>query len=126
MQNPYANYANNKIQTASGGELTLMLYEGAIKFCNIAIIGIEKKDIEKSHINLVKVQKIIEYLQSTLDERYEVSKEFDRIYDYLLKQLVAANMKKDKAIVEEVCNHLREIRDNWIKVMKESKVKGVI
>ena len=50
----YAAYANNKITTASPAELTLMLYEGAIKFCNIAITATEEKDIEKAHKNIIK------------------------------------------------------------------------
>ena len=55
----YTAYANNRIMTASPAELTLMLYEGAIKFCNIAIAAIEKRDIEKAHNNIVKVENII-------------------------------------------------------------------
>ena len=58
-QNTINAYQRNAILTASPAELTLMLYEGAIKFCNIAIMAIEKKDIEKSHINIVKVENII-------------------------------------------------------------------
>ena len=58
--NPYAQYNQSKILTASPAELTLMLYEGAIKFCNIAIMGIEQGDVTKAHNNIMKVQKIIE------------------------------------------------------------------
>ncbi|MBQ8625677.1 MAG: flagellar protein FliS, partial [Agathobacter sp.] len=50
--NGYAAYANSKIMTASPAELTLMLYDGAIKFANIAIAAIEKNDIEKAHNNI--------------------------------------------------------------------------
>ena len=56
----YAAYANNKIMTASPAELTLMLYEGAIKFANLAIVGIEEKDIMKDQTNIIKVDHIIE------------------------------------------------------------------
>ena len=55
----FAAYNNSKIMTASPAELTLMLYEGAIKFCNIAEVAIEEKDIEKAHNNIRKVQNII-------------------------------------------------------------------
>ena len=51
----YDTYAKNKILTASPAELTLMLYEGAIKFCNIAIVAIEDKNVEKAHVNITKV-----------------------------------------------------------------------
>ena len=59
MQSAYATYQNSKIMTATPAELTLMLYEGAIKFCNIAIMGVEQRDIQKAHNNIRKVQNII-------------------------------------------------------------------
>ena len=114
----YAAYANNKITTATPAELTLMLYEGAIKFCNIAIAGVEQKDIQKAHTNIMKVQNIIEEFQVTLDHRYAVAKDFDAVYDYLLKRLIEANIKKDAEILNEVLQHLRTMRDTWKEVMR--------
>ena len=122
--NAYQAYNNSKIMTASPAELTLMLYEGAIKFCNIAIMAIEKKDIEKSHINIVKVENIINYLQSTLDTKYPVSEDYDRIYTYLQQRLAQANIRKDPEILEEVCEHLRSVRDTWKEVMAKNQHKG--
>ena len=90
----YAAYANNKIMTASPAELTLMLYEGAIKFANLAITAIEEKNIEKAHINIVKVEHIIEEFQATLNHKYPVAKDFDEVYSYLMNRLREANMKK--------------------------------
>ena len=117
-QNPYEQYQRNKILTASPAEVTLMLYEGAIKFCNIAIMAIENKDIEKAHNNIKKTQRIIEEFRNTLDRQYPVSEDFDRIYVYLLQRLYVANIKKDKEVLEEVNTHLRSLRDTWKEVMK--------
>lgn len=114
----YAQYQNNKIMTASPAELTLMLYEGAIKFCNVAISAIENKDIEKAHHNIVKTEKIIDYLRMTLDMKYKVAEDFERVYSYLARRLVEANMSKDQAILEEVNTHLRAMRDTWKEVMR--------
>lgn len=124
LPNAYAQYNNSKILTASPAELTLMLYDGAIKFGNIAIAAVEQKDIEKAHINIVKAQKIVDYFRQTLDMKYEVSKDFDRVYTYLEKRLVEANVKKDKEILEEVVTHLRAMRDTWKEVMRLNKEKG--
>ena len=118
LPNAYGQYNNSKILTASPAELTLMLYEGAIKFCNIAIMGIDQKDVAKSHTNIVKAEKIIDYLRETLDMRYPVAKDFENIYVYLSRRLVEANIKKDKEILEEVCGHLRSVRDTWKEVMR--------
>ena len=124
LPNAYARYNNSKVLTASPAELTLMLYEGAIKFCNIAIIGIEQNDIQKAHTNIRKVERIIDEFRSTLDRKYAVAEDFDRVYVYLLQRLLEANVKKDKAILEEVNMHLRSMRDNWKEVMRINKEKS--
>lgn len=120
----YAQYNNSKVLTASPAELTLMLYEGAIKFCNIAIMAVEKRDVQKAHTNIVKVENIVNYLQSTLDMKYSVAQDFDRIYVYLQQRLTQANMKKDPEILNEICEHLRSLRDTWKEVMVKSQHKG--
>lgn len=124
LANPYAQYNNSKILTASPAELTLMLYDGAIKFCNIAIMGVEQNDIEKAHINIIKVQRIIEEFRNTLDRKYPVAEDFDRVYVYILQRLLMANLGKDKEILEEVNTHLHTMRDTWKEVMNATKTKG--
>ena len=78
-------------------------------------------DIVKAHENIVKVQKIVEEFRSTLDHKYPVSEDFDRVYVYLLQRLLDANIKKDIAILEEVNTHLRTMRDTWKEVMRVNK-----
>ena len=124
MDTNFANaYQKNAIMTASSAELTLMLYEGAIKFCNIAIIGVEENDIEKAHNNIVKVENIIGEFIATLNHKYPVAKDFENVYNYLMDSLIEANMKKDKEILEEVLGYLREMRDTWKEVMKRAKTQ---
>lgn len=125
LPNAYAQYKNNRVMTASPAELTLMLYEGAIKFCNIAITAIEQKDIPKAHTNITKVERIIDYLRQTLDMKYPVAQDFENIYSYLSKRLVQANMRKDEEILREVNGHLHSVRDNWKEVMKRAGNKAV-
>ena len=123
LPNAYSQYNNSKVLTASPAELTLMLYEGAIKFCNIAILGIEQEDVEKAHNNIVKTQRIIDYFRQTLDMSYPVAEDFDRVYSYLGSRLVQANIHKDKEMLEEVATHLRSMRDTWKEVMRQCKEK---
>ena len=124
LPNAYSQYNNSKVLTASPAELTLMLYEGAIKFCNIAILAVEQKDIEKAHINIVKAQRIIDHFRMTLDMKYSVAEDFERVYSYLAQRLLMAYIKKDKEILEEVCEHIRSMRDTWKEVMRITKEKG--
>lgn len=120
QKNPYAAYNNSKIQTATPAEQTLLLYEGAIKFTNIAIVAMEKNDVQKAHDNIMKTEKIIEEFQATLDHKYPVAKDFEAVYSYLLKRLFDANIRKDPEILEEVLRHLRTMRDTWKEVMAKT------
>lgn len=117
----YANYANTKAQTATPAQLTLMLYDGAIKFSNLAIAGIEEKNFYKANTNIQKVENIIREFRATLNFKYPIAKEFDNVYEYLERRLIEANLKKDKEIMEEVLKHLRTMRETWVEVMRRAK-----
>lgn len=123
-RNVAAKYNNNKVMTASPAELTLMLYEGAIKFCNLAIMAIEKKDLEKSNLNIIKAQNIILELRSTLDMHYPLSNDLDRLYEYIYYKLIQANLEKDKDIIEESLDFIRELRNTWKEAMTISNTPG--
>ena len=116
--NGYAAYQRSKIMTATPADLTLMLYEGAIKFCNIAIVACEKKEIEKAHENIRKTDRVIEEFQITLNRKYPVAEDFDEIYKYVRQRLTEANVSKDPEILHEVLKHLRTLRDTWKEVMR--------
>jgi flagellar secretion chaperone FliS len=121
--NPAAAYLNNKINTATPAELTLMLYDGSIKFCNIAIMAVDNQDFDKANTNIIKAENIIQELRSTLDFTYEISNNLKAMYDYIYTRLVQANIKKEKEILEEVLEYLRDLRDAWKEAMKtESKI----
>ena len=116
--NAASAYNASKVLTATPAELTLMLYEGAIKFCNIAIMAIEKNDMQKANINIIKAENIIMELRSTLDMKYPVSKQLDALYDYIYRSLIDANISKDQRKVEEALGFIRELRDTWKEAMK--------
>lgn len=119
--NPMAAYGTNKVMTATPAELTLMLYEGAIKFCNIAKVAMEKKDMQSANLNIQKARNIIVELQTTLNFDYPVAKDFDAIYTFIFDRMVEANVSKDPAVVEQILVQLREIRDIWKQVMKVAR-----
>lgn len=115
-------YQGTKINTASPAELTLMLYDGAIKFSNIALLGLENMDYEKASTYIIKVQNIITEFRSTLDFKYATAKDFDVIYEYIYGLLVQANIKKDKALLEEALVQIRNMRDLWKEVMRKNNM----
>ncbi len=114
-------YKDSKVLTASPAELTLMLYEGAIKFGNLAEMAIEKKDFGKANTNIIKAEQIIMELRTTLNHDYPVSKSFEEVYGYVYSRLIEANRKKDVQILEEAIGYIREMRDTWKEVMRLAK-----
>ena len=121
-KNPYATYANNKVASATPAELTLMLYEGAIKFCNLAKIDIEKKEYGDSIGHIQRARNIIVELQSTLDFKYPVARDFDNIYRYIYTLMAEVNKNHDLETLEMLLAELRELRDIWKKIMKNAKL----
>jgi len=115
-------YQGTKINTASPAELTLMLYDGAIKFCNIAMAGLEKSDYEKASTYIIKVQNIITEFRSTLDFKYPTAKDFDLIYEYIMNLLVQANVKKDMELLDTALGQIRNMRDLWKEIMRKNNL----
>lgn len=122
-QNKHEVYLRNSVMQASKEDLTLMLYNGAIKFGNLAIVAIENGNVNEAHTNICKVQNIVHEFQVTLDGELEVSQSFAVMYEYMQRRLLEANLKKDKEIIEEVNGYLREFRDTWKEAMSLAKGK---
>lgn len=116
-------YKQNAVLTATPEELTLMLYDGAIKFMNIGKYSIENKDMEKAHSSLMRAQDIILELNYSLDMNYEVSKGLRGLYDFVLSKLIDANINKDINAIDEALAVVNDMRDTWKEVIKQIKQK---
>lgn len=116
--NAYNAYKQNSVTTASPGELTLMLYNGCIKFLGKAKIAIDEKNIEEKNTNIQRAQAIIAELMATLNMNIEISKQMLPLYEYMNRRLVEANIQNDAAIIEEVEGLVTEFRDTWKEVLK--------
>ncbi|MGD6958956.1 flagellar export chaperone FliS [Rossellomorea aquimaris] len=123
INNPYAVYQNNSVNTASPGELTLMLYNGSLKFIHIAKKAIEEKNIELKNTNIQKTQAIVNELMVTLNTDLEVSQNLMSLYDYINRRLTEANIKNDVAILEEVEGLITDFRDTWKQVIQLNRQK---
>ncbi|WKT77753.1 flagellar export chaperone FliS [Lysinibacillus fusiformis] len=111
-------YKQNSVTTASPGELTLMLYNGCLKFLNKAKQAILEKNVQEKNTNLQKAQAIIAELMSTLNMDIEISKQMLPLYEYMNHRLVEANIQNDVAIIEEVEGLVTEFRDTWKEVIR--------
>ena len=123
INNPYAKLKNDSIYLATPEELILMLYDGALKFSNQAIMAMENKDYQKSNYLIQRVQDIIRELQRSLDFKYEISNDFNMMYDYIFRTLVSANIRKDVKKLEEAMGLIRQFRDTWKEAMRIARVE---
>ncbi|TXL65003.1 flagellar export chaperone FliS [Cerasibacillus terrae] len=117
----YQAYQNNAVQTASGGELTLMLYNGCVKFIKRAMKDMEENNYENKNTNIQKAQRIIQELMVTLDPNVELSKQIMPLYDYMYRRLTEANTSNEIAYLEEVHEFVVEFRDTWKQVLQKAK-----
>jgi len=123
LNNPYQSYQQSSVNTASPGELTLMLYNGCLKFINLAKHAMDQKDITARNTNILKTQKIVQELMVTLNMDLEVSQNMMSLYDYMHRRLIEANIKNDKAILEEVEGLVTDFRDTWKQVIQMNRQK---
>lgn len=117
----YDQYRENSVYTASPEELTLMLYNGLVKFIMKAQYAITKNDMQGAHDNIIKAQNIVQEFIATLDKSYEVSTHLLLLYDYMYRRLVEANVQKSIEILSEVLGLAKELRDTWEQAMKLAK-----
>lgn len=119
-------YKNQQILTASPEELTLMLYNGAVRFANESIKALEKGNIEQANTASQRVQDIVREFMSTLDMQYEISKNLFALYEYIDYRLIQANIHKDAVQLTEARDLLVELRDTWIGAMKQTQLARAV
>lgn len=118
-------YKRQQVLTATPEALTLMLYNGAIKFMTEGILAIQQKDIEKANTALIKAQNIISEFRVTLKMEYDISKQLLPLYNYVYDGLVQGNMKQDAAKIEECKGIITELRNAWHEAMKTARKEQV-
>lgn len=127
FMNPYLKqYRQTQMDTAPKEQILLMLYDGAVRFLHQAKEGLLEKDIQKTHNNIVKVQNIITEFEATLDmdSGGEFAQNLFNLYEFLSRQLMIANIKKDEKALNIVIKHMTELRDTWREAVRKFKASG--
>lgn len=116
--NPYQQYQQNSINSAGKGELTLIMYDGAVKFIKQGIKFIEEVKIQNAHAAIIKAQEIINHLSETLNMEHEISVNLSSLYEYINRRLAEANLKKDKLILGEALGLVVDLRETWKEALR--------
>lgn len=121
--NPQAarNYLKTRVMTATPEQLQMMLYDGAIRFCEQAVPAIEKKDWETTYETISKAQKIVTQLISSLkhDVSPDLCKKLASLYTYIHHKLVEACTKHNMDALGEAIRLLRHQRETWAMLMEQ-------
>lgn len=123
INNPYATYQNNTVTTSTPGELTLMLYNGCLKFIQQAKNAVASGNIEEKNKSIQKAQAIITELMLTLDASYPVSKNMLILYEFANSRLIDGNIQNDVALFDEASEIITEFRDTWKQVIQINRQK---
>ncbi len=119
-------YKNQQIMTASPQQLTLLLYNGALRFLNESILAMEQGNMEKSHNANLRVQDIVREFVVTLDMSYEISKTWAQLYEYTEYCLIQGNIKKNVEQLHQAKNVLQELREAWVGAMKQNQLEQAV
>lgn len=108
-------YLETQIKTATPLQLVCMLYDGAIKFANLALAGIREKNIEKKTVNIIKTEKIVNELRNSLnfEKGGEIAVNLDKLYDFMFTYLIEANSNDDEKKLMHVIKMLEMLRESW-------------
>lgn len=118
VPNPYQKFMNQVVTTMTPAQLLLALYDKAITELQKAIIYIEDKDIVRAHNSIIRVFDIVDALDSSLKEDYEITDNLAALYQYFREQLTKANVKKDKEILESLIPFFKELHDAFEQASK--------
>lgn len=119
-------YKNQQVMTSSPEQLTLLLYNGALRFLTESILAMEQGDIPKSHNANMRVQAIVREFMHTLDMSYELSKVWGQLYEYTEYCLIQGNIKKDVAQLHQAKSTLEDMREAWVGAMKQTHVARAV
>lgn len=127
LNSSLSRYRESQITSTSPEKTVLMLFEGAIGFINSAITAVEEHgNIPEKAILVEKTVKILDYLQSCLDEEKGgvIARNLNKLYDYMLIRLTEANLRNDTSKMREILGLLSTIRDGWNDICDKNGAKG--
>ena len=124
-QTAHKKYKQVQVKTANNEKLLIMLYQGCVKFLRLAKKSIDENDIEGTNNYIIRAQDIIRELRNTLDMEKggEIATNLSQLYDFMLRQLVEANINKDSEKIEVVEDMMLELLDSWKQITNDQKKK---
>ncbi|MHB1313919.1 MAG: flagellar export chaperone FliS [Christensenellales bacterium] len=121
MANPYEKYKQHGVMTASPAELIVILYDECIKQLKLSCLAMQENNYEHINLRTQKAQQVIMELINSLDLHFPLGKDLLDIYGFLLRQIIEANTRKEKKLIEPLIDILSSLREAWIQVAKANR-----
>ena len=123
MATPYNQYQNIQVTTSNPEKILIMLYDGAINFTRIAIDKLAKGDLAGKGLYIGKAHAILAELMETLNHEVggDISRQLQRLYTYLIDELIAANIKNAPGHLENAVRILTTMRETWVQAAEIAK-----
>jgi len=112
-------YQEQAINTMSRGELIIRLYDELIKNLKYASIFFKKKNMAAAQKCTGKCRSILNYLIAILDRKYELSQTLERLYTYMVGQIIQVNVSGDASRLDKIVPKVEELRDTWAQAEKK-------
>ncbi len=115
MPNPYQQYQTMQVQTATAGDLVVMLYDAAIRALAQADAALGERQLDVAHAKLTRAQDIVLELNNGVDTERggELAENLRQLYLYFFRTLVQANVRKDREAVQHVLALVSQLRSAW-------------
>jgi flagellar protein FliS len=123
MVNAAEAYRQQQIMNAPPEQLTLMLYNGCLRFIEDGITAVKEKNFEEANTMLQKAQRIISEFRLTLNMDYEISHQLLPLYNYVYDRLVEGNIRSKTEPLDEAKGIMTELRDAWVAAMRKARIE---
>jgi flagellar protein FliS len=121
--NPHAaqSYLRTRVLTATPEQLQMMLYDGAIRFTELARTALEKREYETTYTNISRAQKIITELNCSLKHELapDLCGKLASLYNFIYRKLIEASTQHHVAPIDEALTLLRFQRDTWALLLEK-------
>ena len=125
LQNKYQAYKQQSVMTMTQGEMLNTLYDGPLlKALYAAKGGLETRDYTVANRELIRAQKILNYLKTTLNHQYEIANNLEMLYNFFLQQIVQANVRKSSEHMDDVIEMVTQLRDAFVQADKNVRSQG--
>ena len=123
MVNAAEAYKQQQLMNAPPEQLTLMLYNGCLRFIEDGIIAIKDKNFEDANTALQKAERIISEFRLTLNMDYDIAHQLLPLYNYVYDRLVEGNIRSKIEPIEEARGIMTELRDAWVGAMRKARIE---